>query len=99
MRSSASSAAVRQARTTGRRGGERSAFWSWPQAGLLARAVSRVAHGRPAVLTARVLIVAAVGAASESLVGSAPATPALISGALTWFVLTARRDLAPPGSS
>jgi len=70
-----------------------------PPAGLLARAVSRAAHGRPAVLTARVLIVAAVGAASESLVGSAPATPALISGALTWFVLTARRDLAPPGSS
>ena len=26
-----------------------------------------------------------------------PATPALITGALTWLVLTARHDLAPPG--
>ena len=74
-----------------------------PPAGLLARAlsqaVSRVVHGRPAVLAARMLIVAAVGAASASLVGFAPATPALICGAVTWLVLTARRDLAPPGSS
>ncbi len=54
-------------------------------------------NGRPAVLTARLVIVAAVGAGSAALVGSAPATPALITGAVTWLLLTARNDLAPPG--
>jgi hypothetical protein len=65
-------------------------------AGLLARAVTRVVRGRPAMLAARLLIVVAVGVLSAALVGSAPATPALITGALTWFALTARHDLAPP---
>ncbi len=64
---------------------------------LLTRAVARVRHGRPAVLTVRLLIVAAVGARSAALVGSAPATPALTTGAITWLLLTARGDLAPPG--
>ncbi len=30
--------------------------------------------------------------------GTEPAALALITGALTWLVLTARHDLAPPGS-
>ncbi|MGE5288008.1 MAG: J domain-containing protein [Micromonosporaceae bacterium] len=64
--------------------------------GLVTRAVARVRHGRPALLAVRLLIAFAVGAVSATLVGSAPATPALITGALTWFVLTARHDLAPP---
>ncbi len=64
-------------------------------AGLLAGALTRVRRGRPAVLTVRVLIVAAVGLGSAALVGSAPATPALITGALTWLLLTARHDLGP----
>ncbi len=67
-------------------------------AGVLTRAVSRVRRGRPAVLTVRLLIAAAVGGGSAALVGSAPATPALITGAVTWLLLTARNDLAPPGS-
>jgi len=29
--------------------------------------------------------------------GPQPATPALITGALTWLAVTARHDLAPPG--
>jgi hypothetical protein len=66
-----------------------------PPDGLATNVVSRVVHGRPAVLTVRLLIVAAVGTGSASLVGFAPATPALITGALTWLVLTARHDLAP----
>jgi hypothetical protein len=37
------------------------------------------------------------GAVKAALVGSAPATPALITGAVTWLLLTARSDLAPPG--
>jgi hypothetical protein len=63
---------------------------------LLTRALTRVRRGRPAVLTVRVLIVAAIGLGSAALVGSAPATPALITGALTWLLLTARHDLGPP---
>jgi hypothetical protein len=43
------------------------------------------------------MIVAAVGAGSAALVGWAPATPALITGAVTWLLLTSRNDLAPPG--
>jgi len=66
-------------------------------AGPLARLAARVRNGRPAVLTVRLVIVAAVGAGSTALVGSAPATPALITGAVTWLLLTARADLAPPG--
>jgi hypothetical protein len=65
-------------------------------AGPLTRAVTRVTRGRPAMLAARILIVAAAGTVSAVVAGPVPATPALITGALTWFVLTARHDLAPP---
>lgn len=68
-----------------------------PRAGWPGRAAYRVLHGRPAVLALRFGIVAAVGAGSAALVGFAPATPALITGAVTWLVLTGRNDLAPPG--
>ena len=67
-----------------------------PGHGPLTRAATRVRHGRPAVLTVRLLIVVTVGIGSAALVGSAPATPALITGAVTWLLLTARGDLAPP---
>src|SRR6266487_2316698 len=71
--------------------------WAMPSTdGVLTRAVIRVRRGRPAVLAVRLLIVAAVSAGSAALVGSAPATPALITGALTWLLLTGRRDLGPP---
>jgi hypothetical protein len=58
---------------------------------------SRVRRGRPARLAARILlaVVACLGAALAA--GPGPATPALITGVLTWLALTARRDLAPPG--
>jgi hypothetical protein len=49
------------------------------------------------VLAVRVLVVTAVGLGSAALVGPAPATPALITGALTWLLLTARHDLGPAG--
>ncbi len=67
-----------------------------PPAGLVTRAVARVRNGRPFVLAVRLVIVAAAGAGSAALVGPAPATPALITGAVTWLLLTARGDLAPP---
>jgi curved DNA-binding protein CbpA len=74
-----------------------------PRAGLgVRRLMSRVRRGRPFRLVLRAGSAAAVGTAAALTAGSAPATPALITGALTWFALTARHDLAsaapaPPG--
>ena len=62
-------------------------------AGLLRRA----RHGRPGRLTLRLLAAATASTAAVVAGGWHPATPALITGALTWLVLTARHDLAPPG--
>jgi hypothetical protein len=62
----------------------------------LARLAARVRQGRPLLLALRVAAVAAVSATVVAVAGPAPATPALITGALTWLLLTARHDLAPP---
>ena len=62
----------------------------------LARLPARVRHGRPARLALRLAVVAAVSAAAVAVDGWMPATPALIAGILTWLLLTARHDLAPP---
>ncbi|MGD0925620.1 MAG: J domain-containing protein [Streptosporangiaceae bacterium] len=61
-----------------------------------ARLLSRIRCGRPARLALRVLIAAAVGTVAAAVAGFQPATPALITGAVTWLLLTARHDLAPP---
>jgi curved DNA-binding protein CbpA len=61
-----------------------------------ARLLSRIRRGRPGRLALRVLITVAVSAVAVAVAGSRPATPALITGALTWLLLTARHDLAPP---
>lgn len=61
-----------------------------------ARWLSRIRRGRPARLALRVLIATALSALAVIVAGSEPATPALITGALTWLLLTARHDLAPP---
>ena len=60
------------------------------------RLLARVRRGRPLLLALRLAVVAAVSATAIVVAGRAPATPALIVGVLTWLVLTARRDLAPP---
>jgi curved DNA-binding protein CbpA len=65
-----------------------------PPGGL--RWLPRIRRGRPARLALRVLIAAAVSAVAVAVAGFQPATPALITGALTWLLLTARHDLAPP---
>jgi hypothetical protein len=62
----------------------------------LAPLLARVRRGRPARLLLRLAAAAAVSAAAVAVAGWAPATPALITGALTWLLLTARHDLAPP---
>ena len=61
-----------------------------------ARLLSRIRRGRPGRLALRVLIAVAAGVLAVVAAGSQPATPALITGALTWLLLTARHDLAPP---
>jgi len=57
----------------------------------------RIRRGRPALLALRLAIAAAISAGSFALVGAQPAAGGLTIGAATWFLLTARRDLAPPG--
>lgn len=69
---------------------------TWPGHHGAARLLSRIRRGRPARLALRVLIAAALSAVAVAVAGSEPAVPALITGALTWLLLTARHDLAPP---
>ena len=69
-----------------------------PAAGLLpGRWWARVRRGRPARLALRIAAAAAVSIGVALAAGARPATPALITGVLTWLALTARHDLAPPG--
>jgi hypothetical protein len=63
------------------------------QAGLAGRAV----RGRPVLLAVRGAVAAAICVASFAVTGTQPAAFGLTAGVLTWFGLTARRDLAPPG--
>jgi hypothetical protein len=58
---------------------------------------SRARRGRPVRLTLRAVATAAASLGFVLAAGARPATLALITGALTWLVLTARHDLAPPG--
>jgi curved DNA-binding protein CbpA len=65
-------------------------------AGLAGRLAFRVRHGRPWRLALRALAAVGASAAAAIAAGPQPATPALITGAVTWLALTARHDLAPP---
>lgn len=75
------------------RGGPLMGYRRWPGAGLL----SRIRRGRVARLALRAAIAAAVSAGAAAVAGTQPATPAVIVGAVTWLLVTARNDLAPPG--
>ena len=55
---------------------------------------ARLRAGRPGVLALRVLIAVAVGGASVAVAGIAPASVAIMAGALTWLIRTARHDFA-----
>ena len=59
---------------------------------------ARVRRGRPALLALRIAIAAGITAAAFAVTGAQPAAGGLAAGALTWLLLTARHDLAPPGS-
>jgi hypothetical protein len=63
----------------------------------LVRLIGRVRRGRPVRLAGRVLAAAGGATAAITAAGHGPAGPALVAGALTWLLLTARRDLAAPG--
>jgi len=62
-----------------------------------ARLAARVRRGRPALLALRIAIAAAITVAAFAVAGAQPAAGGLATGALTWLLLTARHDLAPPG--
>jgi hypothetical protein len=64
----------------------------------MAELAVRVRRGRPARLALRILAAVAAGAGAVLAAGPHPAAPALVTGAATWLILTARHDLAPPGS-
>ncbi len=62
---------------------------------LPARLAGRIMRGRPVRLALRTLIAAAAGVGAVLAAGPHPAAPALLTGIVTWLVLTARHDLAP----
>ena len=57
---------------------------------------SRVRCGRPLRLLTRAAVAAGLSLAVLALIPGQPAAPADVAGLITWFVLTGRRDLAPP---
>ena len=61
---------------------------------------ARIRHGRPLRLAIRALAAALLSLAILALIPGQPAAPALVTGLITWFLLTGRSDLAPgsPGS-
>ncbi len=77
------------------RGGSQGRRWIGPRLAF-GRFWSRVRRGRPGRLALRIVAAGTVSAGSVLVDGAHPATPALITGALTWLALTARHDLAAP---
>jgi len=57
---------------------------------------SRIRHGRPLRLVIRALAATLLSLAILNLIPGQAAAPALVTGLITWFVLTGRSDLAPP---
>jgi hypothetical protein len=57
---------------------------------------TRIRHGRPLRLVIRALAAALLSLAVLNLIPGQPAAPALVTGLITWFLLTGRADLAPP---
>ncbi|MGH3180947.1 MAG: hypothetical protein ACRDOE_03445 [Streptosporangiaceae bacterium] len=70
-----------------------------PRGDLLAVLVqlpSRVRRGRPGRLLIRAAVAAALCLLVLNLIPGQPAAPADVLGLVLWFVLTGRKDLAPP---
>jgi hypothetical protein len=60
------------------------------------RLPSRIRHGRPLRLALRGAAAAGLALFVLHLIPGQPAAPAVVTLLITWFVLTARSDLAPP---
>jgi hypothetical protein len=77
---------------------------SGPEAGIprgdpvaaLVQLPTRIRRGRPLHLAVRAIIAAVLSLVVLQLIPGSPAAPADILGLVLWFVLTGRRDLAPP---
>ena len=57
---------------------------------------ARIRYGRPLRLLLRAIIAAVLSVLVLHLVRGQPSGPAVVTGLITWFVLTARGDLSPP---
>ena len=57
---------------------------------------ARIRHGRPLRLLLRAIVAALLSLLVLHLVPGQPSGPAVVTGLITWFMLTARGDLAPP---
>jgi hypothetical protein len=71
----------------------------WPGGSLgpgLLLVPARIRHGRPLRLLARALAAAALSLLVLTLIPGQAAGPAVVTGLIVWFMLTARADLAPP---
>jgi curved DNA-binding protein CbpA len=87
-------AADRRERASGWLAGDPVPAQNTPLTGLAADAARQIRHGRPARLAARLVATVAAGALAVTAVGWQPASIAIITGALTWLLLTGRADLA-----
>ena len=70
-----------------------------PGTGILRAALllsARIRHGRPWHLLARALTAAVLSLLVLHLIPGQPSGPAVVTGLIIWFALTARGDLAPP---
>ena len=68
----------------------------WQPLLTLTQVPARIRSGRPLRLAIRGLIGAGLALIVLQLIPGTPAAPADILGLILWFVLTGRRDLAPP---
>jgi hypothetical protein len=57
---------------------------------------ARIRRGRPLHLAIRAILAAVLSMLVLQLIPGSPAAPADVLGMVLWFVLTGRRDLAPP---
>jgi hypothetical protein len=68
----------------------------WQPLLALVQLPARIRRGRPLHLAIRAIIAAVLSLAVLQLIPGTPAAPADVLGLVLWFVLTGRRDLAPP---
>jgi hypothetical protein len=68
----------------------------WQPLLALTQVPARIRSGRPLRLAIRGLVAAGLALIVLQLIPGTPAAPADILGLILWFVLTGRKDLAPP---